>query len=55
LEVCTPWFRSSNTRARYLPNFNYSGRLAILVWSVPAMTVLLVGGAQRDRRQRRRG
>src|SRR5271168_1911473 len=35
------WFRSSNTRARYLPNFNYSGRLEILVWSVPAMTVLL--------------
>jgi cytochrome o ubiquinol oxidase subunit II len=38
------WFRSSNTRARYLPNFSYSGRLEILVWSVPAMTVLLVGG-----------
>jgi cytochrome o ubiquinol oxidase subunit II len=38
------WFRSSNARARYLPNFNYSGRLEILVWSVPAMTVLLVGG-----------
>src|SRR5271167_4898860 len=38
------WFRSSNTRARYLPNFEYSGRLEILVWSVPAMTVLLVGG-----------
>jgi cytochrome o ubiquinol oxidase subunit 2 len=38
------WFRSSNTRARYLPNFDYSGRLEMLVWSVPAMTVLLVGG-----------
>jgi cytochrome o ubiquinol oxidase subunit II len=38
------WFRSSNSRARYLPNFDYSGRLEILVWSVPAMTVLLVGG-----------
>jgi cytochrome o ubiquinol oxidase subunit II len=38
------WFRSSNTRARYLPDFNYSGRLEILVWSIPAMTVLLVGG-----------
>jgi cytochrome o ubiquinol oxidase subunit II len=38
------WFRSSNTRARHLPNFDYSGRLEILVWSVPAMTVLLVGG-----------
>src|SRR5215475_9118615 len=38
------WFRSSNTRARYLPNFEYSGRLEMLVWSIPAMTVLLVGG-----------
>jgi cytochrome o ubiquinol oxidase subunit 2 len=38
------WFRSSNKRARYLPNFTYSGRLEMLVWSIPAMTVLLVGG-----------
>src|SRR6185312_3756526 len=38
------WFRSSNQRASYLPDFNYSGRLEILVWSIPAMTVLLVGG-----------
>ena len=38
------WFRSSNTRARYLPDFEYSGRLELLVWSIPAMTVLLVGG-----------
>src|SRR5437868_3831938 len=37
------WFRSSNTRARYLPDFAYSGRLEMLVWSIPAMTVLLVG------------
>jgi cytochrome o ubiquinol oxidase subunit 2 len=38
------WFRSSNTRATYLPEFNYSGRLELLVWSIPIMTVLLVGG-----------
>ena len=38
------WFRSSNGRARYRPNFAYSGRLELLVWSIPAMTVLLVGG-----------
>ena len=38
------WFRASNTRARYLPDFDYSGRLELLVWSIPAMTVLLVGG-----------
>src|SRR5262245_14213379 len=38
------WFRSTNTRAFYLPDFEYSGRLEMLVWSIPAMTVLLVGG-----------
>ena len=38
------WFRASNQRARYRPNFAYSGRLEMLVWSIPAMTVLLVGG-----------
>src|SRR5215475_15187366 len=38
------WFRSSNSRAIYLPEFHYSGRLELLVWSIPIMTVLLVGG-----------
>jgi cytochrome o ubiquinol oxidase subunit II len=38
------WFRSSNTRARYQAEFKYSGRIEVLVWSIPAMTVLLVGG-----------
>ena len=38
------WFRSSNHRARYQPGFAYSSRLEMLVWSIPAMTVLLVGG-----------
>jgi cytochrome o ubiquinol oxidase subunit II len=38
------WFRASNTRARYMPDFDYSGRLELLVWSIPLMTILLVGG-----------
>jgi cytochrome o ubiquinol oxidase subunit II len=38
------WFRASNDRARYRPDFAYSGRLEVLVWSIPAMTVFLVGG-----------
>jgi cytochrome o ubiquinol oxidase subunit II len=37
------WFRASNERARYQPNFRYSGRIELLVWSIPLMTVLLVG------------
>src|SRR6202158_2904018 len=38
------WFRASNEHAHYRPNFSYSGRLEMLVWSIPAMTVFLVGG-----------
>ena len=38
------WFRSSNKHARYLPDFTYSGRIEMLVWSIPIMTVLLAGG-----------
>jgi cytochrome o ubiquinol oxidase subunit II len=37
------WFRASNERARYRPNFRYSGRIEMLVWSIPLMTILLVG------------
>jgi cytochrome o ubiquinol oxidase subunit 2 len=37
------WFRASNERAHYQPNFKYSGRLELLMWSIPLMTVLLVG------------
>src|SRR5258706_4285200 len=38
------WYRASNKRARYLPEFEFSERLEVLVWAIPAMTVLLVGG-----------
>jgi cytochrome o ubiquinol oxidase subunit II len=38
------WFRASNTRASYMPDFDYSGRLELLIWSIPIMTILLVGG-----------
>jgi len=38
------WFRASNTRAHYLPNWEYSGRIELVVWSVPALTIILLGG-----------
>jgi cytochrome o ubiquinol oxidase subunit 2 len=38
------WFRASNKRARYLPDFEHSGRLELLVWAIPVKTVILVGG-----------
>jgi cytochrome o ubiquinol oxidase subunit 2 len=37
------WFRASNKRAKYQPDFTESGRLELLIWSIPLMTVLLVG------------
>jgi cytochrome o ubiquinol oxidase subunit II len=38
------WFRASNTRARYLPNFGYSGRIEMIIWSIPLLTIILLGG-----------
>jgi cytochrome o ubiquinol oxidase subunit II len=38
------WFRSTNTRARYRPEWAYSGRLELIVWSIPALVVFFLGG-----------
>jgi cytochrome o ubiquinol oxidase subunit II len=38
------WFRASNTRARYLPEWAYSGELELIVWSIPALVVFFLGG-----------
>src|SRR5258708_24737280 len=38
------WFRASNTKATYLPDFEYSGRIELIVWSIPLLTVILLGG-----------
>jgi cytochrome o ubiquinol oxidase subunit II len=38
------WFRASNTRARYLPDFAYSGRLELIVWAIPLLVIILLGG-----------
>jgi cytochrome o ubiquinol oxidase subunit II len=38
------WYRASNTRAAYEPNWANSGRLEFVVWSIPAMVVLLLAG-----------
>jgi cytochrome o ubiquinol oxidase subunit 2 len=38
------WYRASNTRARYLPSWAYSGRLELIVWSIPALVILFLGG-----------
>ncbi|HEY1779726.1 MAG TPA: ubiquinol oxidase subunit II [Roseiarcus sp.] len=38
------WYRASNTRARYLPDFEYSGSLELIVWAIPLLTIMLLGG-----------
>jgi cytochrome o ubiquinol oxidase subunit 2 len=38
------WFRQSNPRARYQPDWAYSGRIELVVWAIPALTVILLGG-----------
>ena len=38
------WFRASNTKAAYQPDFVYSGRIELIVWSIPVLTILLLGG-----------
>jgi cytochrome o ubiquinol oxidase subunit II len=38
------WFRKSNTRAFYWPDWEYSGRLELVVWSIPTLTIILLGG-----------
>ena len=38
------WFRSSNRRATYRPNWEYSGRIELITWSIPALVILFLGG-----------
>jgi cytochrome o ubiquinol oxidase subunit II len=38
------WFRASNTKAIYLPDWEYSGRIELIVWSIPLLTIILLGG-----------
>jgi cytochrome o ubiquinol oxidase subunit 2 len=38
------WFRASNTRAKYLPDWAHSGRIELIVWAIPLLTIILLGG-----------
>ncbi|MGV8987200.1 MAG: COX aromatic rich motif-containing protein [Cypionkella sp.] len=37
------WFRSGNTRATRHPDLVYSGKAELVIWSIPAITVVLLG------------
>jgi cytochrome o ubiquinol oxidase subunit 2 len=36
------WYRASNARATYRPDWSYSGPIELVTWSIPAMTVILL-------------
>jgi len=38
------WYRASNKRATYSPDWSYSGHIELVVWSIPAMVVILLAG-----------
>src|SRR2546429_4778355 len=38
------WFRASNARARYRPEFVYSGGIEMVVWGIPILVILFLGG-----------
>ena len=38
------WFRSGNAKAEYLPDWSYSGPIELVVWSIPTLVVLFLGG-----------
>src|SRR3954466_7979681 len=38
------WFRSGNTKARYRPQWVFSGRIELVIWSVPLLTITFLGG-----------
>jgi cytochrome o ubiquinol oxidase subunit 2 len=38
------WFRRGNKKATYRPDWEYSGAIEMVVWSIPALTIMLLGG-----------
>ena len=46
--IATPilawWFREGNDKAIYLPEWAFSGRVEMLIWSVPFITIVFLGG-----------
>jgi cytochrome o ubiquinol oxidase subunit 2 len=38
------WFRAGNDKAIHLPDWSYSGRIEVVVWSIPTLIVGFLGG-----------
>ena len=38
------WYRASNMRAQYRPEWTYSGRIEAITWGIPILTIVFLGG-----------
>ena len=38
------WFRRGNKKATYRPDWEYSGAVEMVVWGIPILTIMLLGG-----------
>ncbi|MBI1402587.1 MAG: cytochrome ubiquinol oxidase subunit II [Porphyrobacter sp.] len=38
------WFRAGNPRAKHRPEFVFSGRIELVVWSIPLLVILFLSG-----------
>ena len=38
------WFRSGNRRATYRGEWEYSGRIELIIWAIPALVIVFLGG-----------
>jgi len=38
------WFRAGNRRATYRPEWEYAGRIELIIWAIPALVILFLGG-----------
>jgi cytochrome o ubiquinol oxidase subunit 2 len=38
------WFRRGNNKAVYRPDWEYSGAVEMVVWGIPILTIMLLGG-----------
>jgi cytochrome o ubiquinol oxidase subunit II len=38
------WFRASNARARYRPDWEFSGTLELIIWAIPLLVITFLGG-----------
>jgi cytochrome o ubiquinol oxidase subunit II len=42
--IFTWWFGAGNRRATYRPEWEYSGRIELIIWAIPALLILFLGG-----------